>query len=391
MTAIILDQRDDGNLSELAKLSKLYELPDFVKRASITDIMPDDAAPANCFADFRARKHYPIHTKAATFVSTLYFLEKGAAFPPTVRKLVGERLRKAAAFWGISGEVAKAVDRQRELDKQAEYPDSSYALVVVADGSKERRYPLRNSLEVKAAADWFVQFLPQLRQEFGFEDRATIAGNILRKAAELGANVGDALETLEKAAGRGVGSPEKIAQMLHDRTVLASCPQPVKQSLCKLAESTRKTPKIFLDPASLQKLASLLDQFDRANGIIPKYGSSAVPAPEDVIFEATFAKLAELKNDACTTTTGSVYDKSQFAKLSAGDVKDAFGDEIVDEVCRDLEVDPEKFAAVASTFPRPDAQLLDELMSTKGLCPVLKQAAANAIGFDWSQYQAMAG
>lgn len=385
---IILDQHDDTNLAELHRLSQLYQLPDYVKTASVSELVPDTSVPSSAYADCRGVRRYPIHNKSATYVSTLYFLEKQAAFPPTVRKLIGEQLRKAAEFWGIAADVATAVTRCSELDKQAEYPDSSYAMVIVSDQGKERRYPLRNSLEVKAAADWFCQFLPQLRQEFAFNDRATIAGNILRKAAEFGVALDEAQDTLERCSGKGVGSPQKIAQLISDRARIAGTPQ-VKVAMQALAGSTSATPKIFLDPASLLKLATIVDNFDRANGLLSKY-SPGVPAPEDVIFEANFAKLSAMKNDACTTVTGSVYDKSQLAKLSASDVQDNFGDEIAKEVCSGLTVDPEKFAAIAATFPRPDAMLLDEMLQAKGELPVMKQAAASALGFSWADYKRMA-
>jgi hypothetical protein len=387
---LILDQHDDGNLAEFVRLSRLYQLPDYVKKAAVSDLIPDETAPANYYADFRGQRRYPIHTKAATYVSTLYFLEKQAAFPPTIRKLIGERLLKAAGFWGITNEAKQAAERHQEIEKQAEYPDSTYALVVVgSDGNKERQYPLRNTLEVKAAADWFVEYLPQLRQEFSFTDRSTIAGNILNKAAELGANIGANKDIIERCACRGTGSPNAIANMLRKRAMLVSHKE-VKAVMQKLASSTANTAKIFMDPASMLKLAEVVDQFDRANNLLNRY-SPSVPAPEDVIYEVTFNKLAEIKTDSCPTQTGSVYDKEQFSKLAIADVKDLFGDDIADAVCTGLKLDPEKFAAVASTFPRPDAQLLDELMSAKGIKPVLKQAAASGIGFDWQQYKAIAG
>lgn len=390
MTHLILDQADDANFRELHRLSRLYSLPNFVKQAAATDLVPEEKA-SRLFADSRQCR-YPVHTKAATYVSTLYFLEKQAAFPPTVRKLISERLAKAAEYWHITPQIAAAVARQQELEKEAEYPDSTYALVMVGeDGGKSRHYPLRNSMEVKAAAVWFSQYLPQLRQQFPFEDRRTIASNILRKAAEFGADIGEETEQLEKCAGRGLGSPDRIANLIAERTKVAhKCPEGVKAALLKLAESARKTSQIFFDPNSLCKLASTIDQFDRAHNLIGHY-SERVPAPEDVLFEATQQKMAELHRDACTTVTGSIYDRSQFEKLSLTDVQDVFGDEIVAEVRTGLQLDPEKFAAVAATFPRPDAALLDELMQTHGMQPLAKQSAESGLGFSFADYRAMVG
>ena len=67
-----------------------------------------------------------------------------------------------------------------------------------------------------------------------------------------------------------------------------------------------------------------------------------------------------------------------------------FDIKIVDEVTTGLQIDINKMAEVAATFPRPEAELLDQLMTDKGLRPLAKEASASHIGFSHRQLKAMA-
>lgn len=375
----ILDQSGDLSFKELTKLAQLYGFPVFAKAAELSEIMGPDDRKANLFADVRAPYQFPCHTKAATFVSYAFFLEKSAQLSPKVRPLIEERLNKFAKYWGISNAVQQFADRFAELNKEAEYPDSSYALVWLADnGTKARHYPLRNSLEVKAAAEWFGDYIKEVRNEYGFTDRQTIANKILLKAAEFGVRLhSDKVEMLEKHAGKGVCDPKAASKLIRDRVKAAArCTPVMRESMQKLAELVEVRPTVFLDPATMTHLADTIDQFDRTHGLLNKY-SELIPAPEDVLFSATYTKSAELCDAACALVTGSVYDKEDFAKLSASSVQDLFGDDIADAVCAGLHIDPVKMAEVAATFPRSDAVIFEQLLEDNGIRPLAKEATTH--------------
>ena len=74
--------------------------------------------------------------------------------------------------------------------------------------------------------------------------------------------------------------------------------------------------------------------------------------------------------------TGSIYEKDQLAKLAREDVEGLFGTDFVNEVSTGLEIDAEKIAAIASTLPKPDAELLENLLAEAGQHPQLNKDAA---------------
>lgn len=241
-------------------------------------------------------------------------------------------------------------------------------------------YPLRNALEVKYAAAWFSDYLPKLREEYEWPDRQTIANKILTKAAEFGSDIGTHLAMLEKCAGRGLCDRKKAATMIRDRIKAAyRVAPPMKVAMEKFAGMVEVQPLAYFDPASMREMANVLDRFDRTHGLLNKY-SSSIPAPEDILFEATYSKTSSFVKDACTMTTGSVYDKHDFAKLSLQQVQDVFGDEMATTVANGLGVDSEKMADLAATLPRPDAELLEQLLADSNVRPMAKQAALQSFG-----------
>ena len=162
----VLDQSGDLNFRELHQYVRMYDFPEFAKTAELSEIVGPDEEKARFYADVRIPHQFPCHTKAATYVSYLYFLEKQSQVSPKVKGHIQERLDKFAGYWGIEGDVSGLAEAAVELHKEAEHPDASYAIVwATNDGRKERRYPIRNELEVKAAAEWFNDHQTAIRED----------------------------------------------------------------------------------------------------------------------------------------------------------------------------------------------------------------------------------
>jgi len=392
-----LDQTGDTNFRELHQYVRLYDFPEFAKTAQLSDIIEPETESARIFADVRMPHQFPCHNKAAAYVSYIYFLEKQSEINPKVRDRIKGRLDKFAEYWGINNIINTAVTKHASFQAEdiGSLPDSSFAFVWTGDDgygntTQTRRYPMRNELEVKAAASWFNQYLPEIREQYGFLDRQTVANKILDKAAQMGITLDRNEDVLEKAAGRGWCDPSIAASVIRNRIKVGHrVDHPVASALEKLAESVENTASMFMDPASTANLAETIDQFDRTYHLLNKY-SETVPAPEDVFFQATYKEAEEFVKDACTTTTGTVYSSQDFSKLSTSDIRDLFGDEMANEVTTGLKVDPEKLAAVASTLPRPDAQLFDRLLTDNGISPIAKEASDTRIGFDHKQLKQIA-
>jgi hypothetical protein len=246
---------------------------------------------------------------------------------------------------------------------------------------------MRSAAEVKAAAD----YLQQYHDRFSFETRNHVASRILTKAASLGAGLSNH-EYLERQAGRGICDLDEVCQAIEKR---AYCISPdikanpgadgkpaesLRSVFQKMAKSVRDLPQQALQPATLLKLAVTLDQLDRNLGLIKQYGTVLEP-PENVIFRITFDKVATELSAHVSTTTGKVYEKAAFRTLTKTDVRELFGDEFADRVTTPLgAIDAEKMADEIATLPRPDAALLDALLSDRSILPVLNKSASVRTG-----------
>ncbi len=372
----VYDQTADVNFRELHRLAKLYPLPEWVKESQIADAFaPPETTPRNAYANHRD-KQFPCHTKVATFISALWFYEKRSELPTKIAGWVDERLQKFAAHWGIVNTLDSLREKHAELHAthESQLPDSAFALVrEQVDGSKDRRYMLRNAQEVKVAADW----LHDNRDDpsLSFVNRRTIAAKILEKAAQFGAGIGDKLTFLERQAGRGIGDPEKIAELIRTRVKAASKLAPgVADGMYALAAKIAQGGPFLLDMDKMAGVCAQLEDFDRLTGIDKSYGD-ILPRPEDVIFAATFKEATAFANSACELLTGSVYEPEQFEKLSLSDVKGLFGDEFADQVATGVQIDGEKMATLARTLPRDSCRLLERLLNDSGMTPVVKRAA----------------
>lgn len=382
---VILDPSSDKSMEELARLVKLYSFPEFVKRADLAATMQPPIGVVTTFADPRFRR-YNCHSPAATWLSGLYFQEKKANYHPKDQARIQERLEYYADYHRIRPEYDSMVKQAAEINKEAELPDDAYAYIWAdpESGHRERHLPMRSAPEVKAAADWLSEY----RDRLPYHDRNTIARRILEKAARFGAAIGAAqTDWLEKQAGMGVCDPPEVVQLIQNRAKLAG--EPVRAELLKLAAIVRDKPRVALQPEQLVKLAVTLDMADEYLGLQGKY-TEHLPAPEEVIFKCTFTKAATDHKELCPLTTGNVYSKTQFEKLSRDDVESLFGSDFAAEVCTGLTVDGEKMAELAHTLPRPDAEVLERLLTESGLLPQMQKAASVGHGMSLEELDALA-
>jgi hypothetical protein len=393
--------------AELRRLGRIYERPDFIKVAKVIE---DDgsvsvhftvpAGAENTYAD-KVRKQFPCHTKIATWLSALFYQEKRAEFHPKDRAQIEKNLDYYASYWLIKPAYDALKARADDLEKKADsfLPDSAYMYVWVnEDGSKDRRLPLRSAAEVKAAADYLFEY----RDRFDFPARHAMARKVLEKASHYGAAVTNRIEFLEKQAGRGVCDPKEVALEIEKRALLVPADAGVthdedgkpseglRERFRKMAATIADTPSQHLHPDRLVKLATTIDQLDRQLGLVPRYGQG-LTRPEDVVFSATFAKAAAELTARVATTTGTVYEKAAFGRLALSDVKALFGDEFAGRIGTPLgDVDAEKMAEEVATLPRPDAQLLDNLLSDSGISPVLRKSGSDRQGVTKEEFEAIA-
>jgi len=366
----VIDPQSDRSREELARLVKVYEFPSFVKEAQLDETMYPSRVAVTTYAD-PVNSRFPCHSAAATWLSGLYFQEKRAEYHPTEAQKIEQRLQGFSDYFRIRRAYDQMCKKAAELRNGHDLPDTAFAYVWVdGNGHKERHLPMTTGAEVKAAADWLETY----RDRLPFQDRHTIATKILEKAAHFGA-LTDNTEFLEKQAGRGVCDPQEVYAMVMQRAMLTKSPTH-KEQIVKLAATVKDKPRAALQPQQLVKLAVCMDMTDRALSLTDRY-TDVIQRPEDVIFKVTFTKAASDRAELCALTSGNVYSREQFEKLSRDDVVSLFGNDFASEVCTGMSVDAEKMAEVAHTLPRPDAELLDRLMADSGLVPQMAKAGVD--------------
>jgi hypothetical protein len=309
-----------------------------------------------------------MHTKSAVWVSAAFLFEKRAALPRTDAAAIESRLMAAADYWGIEPQVKALKEKIAEAarDDLSKLPDEDFCWVQ----GGERQLPMRNALEVKAAAE----YLHKWRDEFTFPDRQLMARKVLQKAARFGANLGDHDEFLERVGGFGSCSAAEAAGLVRDRAKLAQARNPdVAVELEKMAAMIMRDPQKSRRPTSLAKVATVIDQLDRLLHI--REYSEAVPRPEDVLFTITRKTASALADQHMRTTTGSVYDRDDLAGLRTQQVRHYMGDDLARAVDSDgIHVDPVKVAEIIPTLPLGDARTFDQLCQDVGIRPFTKEA-----------------
>jgi hypothetical protein len=369
----VLDQSLDLNGREQYRIANLYDAPDFVKRADAAERIGDPEIPPHLCADPRHRR-YRMHTKAATWLSAAFFYDKRDQLPPKEAAAVEGRLQEAADFWGIRPQVdalAIKVAAARK-DNLSTLQDEDFAWS--RDG--ERHLPLRNAVEVKAAAAYLLEH----RDRFEFRDRQDMAQRILQKAARYGAGLGEYDGFLEKTAGFGGCAATQAASLVRDRARLARVSHPdVAAELEKMAATILANPQQARRPDALAKVAEVVDQLDR---MLHVEHSEAVPRPEDVLFAITRKTASAFADQHLATTSGSVYDQDELGRLRTRTVREYLGDDLAGATTSDgIHVDATKLAEILPTLPMGDARIFDQMCKDVGVRTFAKEAGAPHRGF----------
>lgn len=158
-------------------------LPEYVANAPV--LQAEDVASLHdlAFADTRNRL-FPVHTKAAAYMSAVYLAGKG-----DTSSAVFNRVKSTCDFFGISDDVNNAIALLPSADATEKSAstlcDTAYALKFnIEEQDTWAAYPIGNSVAVVKSAldlikDWNTDHIPA---DWYFK----AAANIVKKANELG-------------------------------------------------------------------------------------------------------------------------------------------------------------------------------------------------------------
>ena len=372
----VLDHTQDLSGTAQHRLTSLYPPPAFVKEASHDRLYGDpEQVPRHAYAD-EANRQFPCHTAPATWMSALFFFDKQASMPPARVEHIGQRIEATARYFNI-GQIVQDLKTKMAADANddlTQLPDSEFALVWADEGGKvkERHYLLRNTAEVKTAANWFAKF----RDEFTFPDRQRIAQKISEKAAAHQVPLDEA-EMLNRTAGYGYCAGAVVAEMLEKRGDLVARTHPEHASeIRKLAKLVRNKSHDVRDHGYRLKMATTIDMFDRDTRLNRMYDEGGLERPEEILFQVTEKAASDFLESHVQMTSGTVYEKAAFEALDREVVARWMGTELADEVAAGTQIDPRKLATIAATLPRPDAEMFDRMATEAGVPVFARDKAA---------------
>jgi hypothetical protein len=350
---MIIDLPCDRGFVRFSRLTKsLPELPAFVKEASTEDCSGSAELTSSAYADAINRK-FPIHTKAAAFLSYLYFQDQKHKFPKEAQARINSRFDYAANMWGIRTEM-KLADKALEPKTEKQAGADAYAL----SAAGQFFFPIDTPVNiVKSAAD-----LVECRKNFTYDMRKEAATNIMKAGLENGIPTLDMPEELHRMAGFGFCEKEAVVKNIQRRKNYATGSRsPLAAQMSKLAEDVQNADGI--PPEQAVKIAEVVDIFDREIGIANQYGDT-FDFPEDVLFGAFTEKTAaHIKKSTISMITGTTYTHDQLSK--AADALRVFGDDFYSDVVRgDGSVDLAQVSDVLPTMPRDEAALFDRAMES---------------------------
>lgn len=285
-----MDQIRDKSHAGLYAISKVCELPDFVKTASKErDI---EGVSSEHFGD-RSKRMYPLHTKEDTWLSWAYFSNFGDGNEKTAANI-----KHMAKFW--------KVDLPRFETKEKEASESVMIKYAFED-------QVHHETEVTSAEDLnkIAKDLRDNASNYPYDMRMNVAKQVLSAARKFHVELPyDTSQSLHKMAGYGVGTVTGALQVLEDR--LNVCKRyGLTDRLDDLRDVMRKAASNGLLPQPLLiKIARFSDVVDRMSKQHKRYGHDFI-RPEESLFSITLKDMDEVEKRAGQLRDGTFVTERQ--------------------------------------------------------------------------------
>lgn len=293
-----MDASHDNSKITLRKIAEATNMPEYVKNGHI--LSKEAAADTNprLFAD-PINRRYPINDKANTWLSAAYFAKTAEAkdgYSPAVYKSVSDRIFKAAAYYGITKDVADAILKvtghdDATLKKQAALRSDPADDPANYCDPENLGYPVFGKEDCKMANDHFSRYAHM----YGWQKRHEIAQNIMRKSAEYGVQPSPTVRmSAWSGAPRRDALMEGILYRADDMARAGAYDGAVKMaSLCEEVGGCKSDELM----SKLDDIMEIMASFDELNGLDDRYGKN-LRMPEEIVFDIPEDEMCDFAEDA---------------------------------------------------------------------------------------------
>jgi len=359
MTKKAHDVLNDNSHVILYKIAKSmdFKIPPYVESGVPLEKEAAARTETALFADEKNRM-FPITDRANTWLSGAYFAKTASDhYQPSEYKAVALRILKAAELYGISKDVQEVMGKiaSESISYAKEQSEKTAASVDLCYGEPETEgFPMFTKEQTKLACDYFEKNA----YAYDWRRRASIAKNILRKAAEYGIRPN---ETVRKEAGAGFPRRDFLAENLMTRETELD-----RRGLHKLASDMRKTIKVICeaDPedlmGQLESLREMISGADELGGLDEDYGRRFNP-PADFLFDISDDAAKEFKDDAIDLD-GQMLSAKALADLPRKLFERVMSSKDVDGMTEDGKLSPSKISiTIIKMTPRDKRNLLNTI------------------------------
>lgn len=338
-TVKVADQKSDSSEKELYSFLSFSDLPAYVKEASIESVR-GEGKENHAFAD-QARRAFPICDRPSIFVSNAFLQNKKTAGSKDYAETVEREIRKAAADFGILGDLDR-YNADLVEKRAAEEPKDFTISCNLPTGASFDLFKISSDLDLKIKAAEFVLDL----EKYPFSWRREISSQFVKAAETYG--VDELPDTVMKYAGFFFPDPGTVSLELARR--MPRVPDEGKEKIAKMISAVDSGE---LEQEDYFKIAELLYNLEREAGLQKKasYYKKVVGDPVDKIFTLSVEKVAKMLD--VVDVHGSLYSMSDFEKISSDLFEQAFGFE--------KPASREELRDILPTLPRSDFALFQKL------------------------------
>jgi len=342
------DQTTDYSFRELHKfLKKASVIPEYVKEYS--DKTDYTSLPKEAFAD-QYNRAFPKHTKEATYLSNVHFVNKKAELEKKYNKSyiseVSDRLNKSAELFGITEDI-KAYNQSLNTKEANDYSEK-VVYEAELNGTNLPLFTYKTAEELKLASEQFAKDY----RNIPFEWRKDICESFVSHAKEAGLE--ELPDIVCKYAGLFYPSVGEVKNELFARAHYSK--EAVNKDVyAKLAESVEGLESI----EDFMKIAEVCYWMERQEGVYDNVKTAArYGDPVDRIFSLSIEKVADELNSV--KLGNEYYSLNDLQNIKPEIYKQAFGIDVDNN-------DKYSLVEVLPTMPYSDVALFKEL---SGLQPI---------------------